>query len=185
MEKYECWYAAKGYSQSKAYAFRTRHQRQTLIQPSIRMALALMALADWEGRQLGFEMAYLDANVGEELYIGLPDGYRRSKNWAGRLQNAMHGLVHAELLYSKKPGAELKAKRSGRCQADPCVGRRQREGNVVVNIALCVEYPVLLSATKEHQKQALERSRTNLPHQGFGVKSRATWDATSLATGKL
>ena len=49
------------------------------------MALAVMALLDWERRQLDVEMAFLEADVTEELYVELPDGYRDSPNQAGRL----------------------------------------------------------------------------------------------------
>ena len=38
------------------------------------MALAVMALLDWEGRQLDVEMAFLEADVTEDLYVELPTG---------------------------------------------------------------------------------------------------------------
>ncbi|CAM9819063.1 unnamed protein product [Sphacelaria rigidula] len=53
------------------------------------MALTLMATHNWEGRRLDVE---------KEIYIEVPDGYRQSKNQVGRLNKAMYGLVHAELL---------------------------------------------------------------------------------------
>ena len=53
------------------------------------MALAVMTLLDWEGRQLVVEMAFLEADVTEELYVELPDGYRDAPNQVGRLQKAM------------------------------------------------------------------------------------------------
>ena len=100
------------------------------------MALALMTLADWEGRQLDVEMAYLEADVEEELHIELPDGYRASRNQVGLLQNAMYGLVHAGLLWSKTFGGELEAKGFERSQVDPCVFRRRRQGKVVIIIVV-------------------------------------------------
>lgn len=42
----------------------------------MRMAHTLMAIADWEERKLDLEMAHLDADVEEELFIELRDGYR-------------------------------------------------------------------------------------------------------------
>ena len=43
-------------------------------------------------------MAYLEADVEEELHIELPDDYRKSRNQVGLLQKAMYGLAHAGLL---------------------------------------------------------------------------------------
>lgn len=92
-------------------------------------------------------MAELEADVKEELYMELPDRYGRSKDRVGRLQKAMHGLVHVALLRSTNIGAKLKARNLERFQVDPCVPRRRRQGNVVH-----VDDLPLLSATKEDEK---------------------------------
>ena len=135
------------------------------------MVRALMALADWEGRQLDVEMAYLEADVEEELYIELPHGYRESQNQVGRLQKAMYGLAHAGLLWSKKFGGELGAKGFERSQADPCVFRRRLQGNVVVIIVVYVDDLLLLSATKKDDQQALEDLRSSFPIKDMGEVS--------------
>ena len=103
VEKYKCRFVAQGFRQIKGLHYQ-ESSSPTPTQSSIRMALALMALADWEGRQLDVEMAYLEADVEEELHIELPDGYRESRNQVGLLQKAMYGLVHAGLLWSKTFG---------------------------------------------------------------------------------
>ena len=74
------------------------------------MMLGIAAVKDWELRQLDVDMAYLEANVKEELYIELPEDYRNSCDQVGRLQKAMYGLVHAGLLWSKKFSAKLAAR---------------------------------------------------------------------------
>ena len=74
------------------------------------MVLGIAAVKDWELRQLDVDMAYLEANVKEELYIELPEDYRNSCDQVGRLQKAMYGLVHAGLLWSKKFSAKLAAR---------------------------------------------------------------------------
>ena len=43
-------------------------------------AWALMVLLDWEERQLDVEMAFLEAELAEELYVELPGGCRDSPN---------------------------------------------------------------------------------------------------------
>ena len=83
VEKYKCRFVAKGFRQIKGIHYQ-ESSSPTPTQSSIRMALAVMALLDWEGRQLDVEMAFLEADVTEELYVELPDGYRDSPNQVGR-----------------------------------------------------------------------------------------------------
>ncbi|CAN0472465.1 unnamed protein product [Ascophyllum nodosum] len=135
------------------------------------MALAVMALLDWEGRQLDVEMAFLEADVTEELYVELPDGYRDSPNQVGRLQKAMYGLMHAGLLWSKKFGGELISKGFERSQADPCVFRRKHLGKVVVIIVVYVDDLLVLSETKQDEHQALEDLRSSFPIKDLGEVS--------------
>lgn len=58
------------------------------------MVVALMGLADWEGRQLNVETAYLEADVEEELYIELPYGHRGPQEPGGKAPRS-HELPHA------------------------------------------------------------------------------------------
>ena len=44
------------------------------------MALGIAAVKDWEIRQLDVDMAYLEANVKEELYVELPEYCRNSSD---------------------------------------------------------------------------------------------------------
>ena len=161
VEKYKCRFVAKGFRQIKGIRYRELSS-PTPTQSSIRMALAVMALLDWEGRQLDVEMTFLEEDVTEELYE-LPDGYRDSPNQVGRLQKAMYDLMHAGLLWSKKFGGELIAKGFDRFQADPCVFRRKRLGKVVATIVIYVDDLLVLSETKQDEHQALEDLRSSFP----------------------
>ena len=51
---------------------------QLARQANVRMVLGIATVKDWELRQLDVDMAYLEANVKEELYIELPENYRNS-----------------------------------------------------------------------------------------------------------
>ena len=111
------------------------------------MVLAVMVLLDREGRQLDVEMAFLEADVAEGIYIELPDGYHDSPNQVGRLQKAMYGLMHAGLQWSKTIGGELITKGFERSQADSCVFRRKHIEKVVVIIVVYVNDLIVLSET--------------------------------------
>ena len=133
------------------------------------MAQAVMALLDWEGRQLDVEMAFPEADVTEELYVELPDGYRVSPNQVERrLQKTMYGLMHAGLLWSKNFGEELIAKGFERSQADPFVFQRKHLGKVVVIIVVYVDDLLVLSETKQDEHQALEDLRSSFPITDLG-----------------
>ena len=113
-------------------------------------------------------MAYLDANVKEELYIELPEDYCNSCDQADRLQKAMYGLVHAGLLWLKMFSAELAARGVEQCQANPCVFRRIVRGKVVVNIVVYVDDLLMASETKRDEEQAVNRLRPWFPIKDLG-----------------
>ena len=109
------------------------------------------------------EMAFLEADVTEELYVELLDGYLDSPNQVGRLQKARYGLMHAGLLWSKTVGGELIAKGYERFQTNPCVFRRKHLGKVVVINVVYVDDLLMLSETKQDGRQALEDLRSSFP----------------------
>ena len=97
VEKYKCRFVAQALRQIKGHHYQ-ESSSPTPTQSSIRTALSVMTLLDWEGRQLDVEMAFLEADVAEELYVEFPNGYRNSPKQVGRLEKAMYGLMHAEIL---------------------------------------------------------------------------------------
>ena len=130
--------------------------------------LAVLALLDWRRRQLDAVRAFLGADVTEELYVELPEGYRDSPNQVGRLQKAIYGLMHAGLLWSKKFGGELIVEGFERSQADPCVFRRKHPGKVVVIIVVYVDDILVLSESKQDEHQTLESFRSSFPIKDLG-----------------
>lgn len=79
-EEYQCRFVAEGLIRFKGLQYKGSSST-TPTPSSIGMALALMALADWEGRQRDVQVAHLEADVEEELYIELHGGYpERSRN---------------------------------------------------------------------------------------------------------
>ena len=86
-----------------------------------------------------------------------------TRSEVGRLQKAMHALMHAGQLWSKPFGGELIAKGFERSQADPCVFRRKNLGKVVVIIVVYVDDLLVLRETKQDEHQALEDIRSSFP----------------------
>ncbi|CAM9645817.1 unnamed protein product [Ascophyllum nodosum] len=132
------------------------------------MVLGIAAVKDWELRQLGIDMAYLEANVKEELYIDLPKDYRNFCDQVGRLQKAMYGLVHAGLLWSKTFSAEVAARGFEQCQTDPCVFRRVLRGKFVVIIVVYVDDLLVASERNRDDEQEINDLRSCFPIKDLG-----------------
>ena len=122
-------------------------------------------MKDWE-RQLDVDMAYLETNVKEELYIELPEDYPDSCDQVGRLQKAMSRLANAGLLWSKK----FRAEHAGfeQCQADPCVFRRVLRGKVIVIIVVYADDLLVASETKRDEEQIINGLQSCFPIKDFG-----------------
>ncbi|CAM9839554.1 unnamed protein product [Sphacelaria rigidula] len=75
----KCRFVAQGFRQIPGIHYQ-ESSSPTPAQSSIRMALALIAAQNWKRRQLDVEMAYFEADVEEDIYIELPDGYRQPRN---------------------------------------------------------------------------------------------------------
>ena len=168
--KYKCRLVAQGFKQVKGIHY-DESSSPTPAQASIRMVLSMIAALGWEARQLDVDMAYLEADVEEEIYIELPEGYRDSRKQVGLLRKAMYGLVHAGLLWSQKFGSELEAKGFQRSEADPCVFRRILHGTVVVVIVVYVDDLLVASATKHDEEQAVRDLRSCFSIKDLGEAS--------------
>ena len=149
-------------------ARKSEMDEQLARQTSIRMVLGIAAVKDWEFPQLDVDMAYLEAGIEEEPYIEQPQDYRDSCDQVGRLQEAMYGLVHAELLRSKKFSAELATRGFEQCQTDPCVFRRVLRGRVVIIIVVYVDDLLVASETKRDEEQAMKDLRSCFPIKDLG-----------------
>ena len=60
---------------------------------SMKAVLATATLKNWELRHIDVEQAYLQADIDEEIYIELPEGYRTFPNAVGLLSKVIYGLV--------------------------------------------------------------------------------------------
>ncbi|CAN0393819.1 unnamed protein product, partial [Ascophyllum nodosum] len=129
IEKYKCRFVAQVFRQIKGIHY-DESSSPTPSQASIRMVLGTAAVKDGELRQLDVNMAYLEANVKEELYIELPEDYRNSCDQVGRLQKVMYE----------------------QCQADPCLFRRVLRGKVEVIILVYVDDLLVASETKRDEE---------------------------------
>jgi hypothetical protein len=101
---------------------------------TMRLGLALTALFDHELDQLDVPQAFLNADVKEEVYMELPEGYRKGReHMVCRLRKALYGLKQAPrqwyLMASKFITEDMGFKAT---VSDPCLFfKRTRSGRVM------------------------------------------------------
>lgn len=79
IEKYKCRLVAQS-SQRVRGVYYEEPSSPASAQTSIRIILGIVEVLGWEVRQLDMYMAYLEAEMKEDIYIELPDGYRVFNN---------------------------------------------------------------------------------------------------------
>jgi len=102
---------------------------------SMRLGLALTAAFDHELDQMDVPQAFLNADVEEEVYMELPEGYREGReNMVCRLKKSLYGLKQAPrnwyLLISKFVAEQLGYKAT---VSDPCLFfKRSHSGRLML-----------------------------------------------------
>lgn len=120
--QYKARLTPKGFRQKEGVDYFEVYAR-TGMYKSMRLGLSLAAKWDHELEQLDVPTAFLNAELDEEVYMELPDGYRDGKEgFVCKLNKALYGLKQSPrqwyLLVSKFMTEELDFKAS---VSDPCL----------------------------------------------------------------
>ena len=108
---------------------------------SMRLGLALTAACDHELDQMDVPQAFLNANVDEEVYMELPEGYRTGReHLVCKLKKSLYGLKQAPrnwyLLVSKFVVEELGYKAT---VSDPCLFYKRSKTGRLMKLFLFVD----------------------------------------------
>lgn len=134
IERYKCRITPKGFMQQEGINYFDTFAR-TGMYKTMRAGLTLAAKWDHELDQLDVPTAFLNADVEEDVYMELPEGYRAGKeHLVCKLRKALYGLKQAPrnwyLLFSGFIQSELGFKPS---VSDPClVHKRSRTGRLML-----------------------------------------------------
>lgn len=90
VERFKARYVAKGYSQTKGIDYDETFAPVVRLD-SLRLLLAFSAHKGWKPRQLDIKTAFLYGILNEEIYMELPEGYRK-ENHVARLKRCIYGL---------------------------------------------------------------------------------------------
>ena len=131
----------------------------TLTASSMKAVLATAAVNNWELRHIDVEQAYLQADIGEEICIELPEDYRAFPNAVGFLKKAIYGSVQSRLCWFQKFTDGIKEKGSEQSHADPCVFRRIVDGEVVTVMVIYVDDILMARKNKKGRGKDVVRSQ--------------------------
>ncbi|KAI0992496.1 hypothetical protein K3495_g15689, partial [Podosphaera aphanis] len=90
VERFKARYVAKGFSQIQGLDFDETFAPVVRFD-SLRLLLAISAHRGWKPRQLDIKTAFLYGKLNEEIYMELPEGYRKD-NHVARLNRCIYGL---------------------------------------------------------------------------------------------
>lgn len=90
VERFKARYVAKGFSQVQGLDYDETFAPVVRFD-SLRLLLAITAHRKWRPRQLDIKTAFLYGILNEEIYMELPDGYRKD-NHVARLNRCIYGL---------------------------------------------------------------------------------------------
>jgi Reverse transcriptase (RNA-dependent DNA polymerase)/Integrase core domain/Chromo (CHRromatin Organisation MOdifier) domain/gag-polypeptide of LTR copia-type len=99
----------KGFKQQEGIDFFETFSPTVKIK-SIKYILGIAAHEDLEIKQLDFDTAFLNANLTEDIYVSIPQGYKNNSNYSAlRLNKALYGLKQAPREWWLELDASLKS----------------------------------------------------------------------------
>jgi hypothetical protein len=136
IEKYKARSTAKGYTQVKGVNY-SETFAPTLNLRTLRVLLAIAAAKDLEIKQIDVQTAFLNADIKEDLYMDLPEGYRmdlpHDGTWVCKLQKALYGTKQAPHNWNEDLNESLIGLKYERSISDPCVyWKHSRSGRTII-----------------------------------------------------
>jgi len=143
--KYKARLVARGFSQVYGVDYEETFS-PTLKQDSLRIITNLSTFFNFEMYQLDIKAAYLNAEVDEELYMEIPDGFENRGFW--KLNKAIYGLKQAGRMWNNKINNTLLNLNFVRSKSEPCVYyRKDNKNNISCILAIYVD-DIIISGKK-------------------------------------
>ena len=117
---------AQGFRQIESIQY-DESSSPTPSKASIRMVLGIAAVKDWELRQLDVDVSYLEANIGEEPYVKLPQLRRPSGPTAKcNIRPCARRIVMVENVQRRTRHKGVRAKSGRPMRVQACTARESR-----------------------------------------------------------
>ena len=136
-EKHKARLVAKGYAQTEGIDYQETFS-PTAKFTSIRMLLQLAVQNNYTVHQLDVKAAYLNANIGEEIYLEQPDGYNE-RNSSGdklywKLKKSLYGLKQSGRNWNNMLHAFLTTQDFNQSQSDHCLYTKHDGKSIIIVI---------------------------------------------------
>lgn len=135
--KFKARGVAQGYSQKEGIDFEKVYA-PTAKQTTIRTVLSVSAWKDWELENMDVNVAFLNAEVEEEIYMRQLEGYEvygpNGEEMVCRLKKSIYGLKQASRNWNQTIDKWMKDYGFKASEADPCLYVKHEEQEVIVVI---------------------------------------------------
>ena len=141
VDRYKARLVAQGFAQRLGVDYHETHA-PTLRYTSLRLILALAAGRDLELQQLDVTTAYLNADIGEEVYMRQPEGFvdAQRPDAVCLLRKALYGTKQAAHMWNNEVNGFLTAQLGfTRSACDPCVYWRRSSRGALLLLGLFVD----------------------------------------------
>ena len=138
---YKARLVVKGYEQIPGVDF-TETFSPVAGDTTIRTVLATAMYLGWSCEAIDVEAAFLNADLDEDVYVEIPQGYDSGGNKSNvyKLLKAVYGIVQAPRCWSKTFTKSLIAKGFEPSKVDPCLFILREDGEKSPIIGLLVNY---------------------------------------------
>jgi hypothetical protein len=123
ISRFKARWVTKGYTQVEGVDF-TETYAPVISIIALRMLMCLVVVMDWDITQMDVETAFLNAELTEEIYVELPEGYyhkERAQRKVLRMLKAIYGLRQAPFEWNKLINSVLIECGLRRSELDECL----------------------------------------------------------------
>lgn len=142
VDRYKARLVAQGFAQIFGLDYHETHA-PTLRYVSLRLILALAAGRDLDLQQLDVTTAYLNADIGDEVYMRQPEGFvdEQRPHAVCRLKKALYGTKQAAHMWNNEVNGFLTGPQMAytRSASDPCLYWRRSSRGALMLLGLFVD----------------------------------------------
>ncbi len=137
--RYKARLVAKGFTQKEGIDFNETFAPVVKI-TTLRTMLALATLKSYNVKQMDISIAFLHADVEEELYMEQPKGFEQSgkEQLVCRLKKSLYGLKQSGRNWNRTLDSWLRAYGMTVSQVDPCLYTKKTQENEFLALATYV-----------------------------------------------
>lgn len=137
---------------------------------SIRMMISLCASIDYEVDNIDFITAFLHAELDEEIYISIPDGYpikTKEPNMVLKLQKSLYGLKQAPYAWNRELDTYLKSLNFTPTESERCLYLGRWE-NVTIYLLVYVDDIIIGAPCRDTMAQVKSKINQRFPSEDHG-----------------